>query len=486
MKKILSLLLLVSLSAKGQNYFSDKIALSNAVYGVAATVVKERGASGSTAAALAMLSNEATSGYKTSRLIEELKREQLWDDCVFLQVFGRGHQNASNNITLRGPRTDVAGESWRHGLTRRSGVDHSVILPNAVSNFTAFVAMAGSAEADSGNERNIFVVSSPGVAPWTMFARVYKTGGNFLFAQTAFGSQQFVSLGSTVSYNSLAPVSYGFSRFYTNYVVFTNGVQAANTNYAHWNLEGMPQFNFGGLKGTYSVVGVWRRNMTTNELATLHTVVKRTVFTANVRIILEGDSIINFMSAATGHQSAWNKDIFGWGSDWSASGSVYDISTGGHSTTHILAEWPGQLRTYITNTLSDERNIVLVWAGSNDLGNYSSASRSVATIHDNLRAIWNSARTNGCYVVAAPVLRRAIFPGRPIADLDELNRLIRGDEGVYYDALIDHDAAFVEAYGPNYFENTVLFPDGLHPGSYAAQEIIGRAARKASAKIFGP
>lgn len=90
MKKILSLLLLVSLSAKGQNYFSDKIALSNAMYGVAATVVKERGASGSTAAALAMLSNEATSGYKTSRLIEELKREQLWDDCVFLQVFGRG------------------------------------------------------------------------------------------------------------------------------------------------------------------------------------------------------------------------------------------------------------------------------------------------------------------------------------------------------------------------------------------------------------
>lgn len=91
MKKILSLLLLVSLSAKGQNYFSDKIALSNAVYGVAATVVKERGASGSTAAALAMLSNEATSGYKTSRLIEELKREHFGTTACFCRCLGAGN-----------------------------------------------------------------------------------------------------------------------------------------------------------------------------------------------------------------------------------------------------------------------------------------------------------------------------------------------------------------------------------------------------------
>ena len=54
-----------------------------------------------------------------ARLISELKQSGLYSSLVFLQVYGRDSQDASNSLTLRGPRHELlGGTNYTFGLSR--------------------------------------------------------------------------------------------------------------------------------------------------------------------------------------------------------------------------------------------------------------------------------------------------------------------------------------------------------------------------------
>jgi len=428
-------------------------------------------------------SRAALTAARQANFIAALKRQGLWNDLQLLQVFGTGLQNASNNITLRGPRMTVVGTNWAMGLNKRDSAHTEYIFPNATSNFTVVVAMSGSYDIDGGTERNIFEFRN---AAATARARVYKLGSGLLGSQTVGGgNQKFLTLGG-IPYSSYPAVTYTMTHggsggtnnsFYTNGILIT---PHGHTNYTHAGVAGLDRVQFGGHPGNYSAWMVWNRVLDTNEVAAVDAELRRTIFTRNTRVILEGDSII---AQQVSSSTVWQRNLYGQGSDWALSGPLFDISTGGHATSNILTEWPAQLRTHTTNMLTDERAIAIIWVGSNDLGNYD-VGVTPAIIHGNLRTIWSMARSNGCFVVAGPVLRRGIHVSRPASDLTDLNTLIRADEGVWYDALIDHDRYFAAEYGADYYTNTALFSDNLHPNTAASHATLYRAIQAATPKIF--
>jgi hypothetical protein len=136
---------------------------------------------------------------RKAEFVAALKREGLWNDLQLLQVFGTGLQNASNNITLRGPRMTVVGTNWAMGLNKRDAAHTEYIFANATSNFTVTVAMSGSYDIDGGTERNIFEFRNSAA---TARARVYKLGSGLLGSQTVGGgAQKFLTLGG-IPYSS--------------------------------------------------------------------------------------------------------------------------------------------------------------------------------------------------------------------------------------------------------------------------------------------
>lgn len=108
--------------------------------------------------------------------------------------------------------------------------------------------------------------------------------------------------------------------------------------------------------------------------------------------------------------------------------------------------------------------IVEIGFGANDLGNFTSAQRSVEAIHADLRAMWDYAKARGAKVIARNVMPRSWgVGGDREADRVALNALIAADQGTFYDVLVDASAwAFSATANPNPSLDTNLFRDQVH------------------------
>lgn len=431
----------------------------------------------------------------TARLISDLKQEGLFADLVFLQVYGRSAQDISNSITLRGPRQPlIGGANYTFGLSRTESNTTNIVihLPTALSNVTLFTAMAGAEIPESGLERNILGIHSPGAWPWTSLVRFYKSSGNTLSGQTAGGGgQAFWSPTTSVGPYTLTPHTYALALDVAANLVqlsVDGGLTPAAT-YTHGDPTGMTAVDFGAgttmadtnLKGTYALQAVWNRALASNELVAVDAIVRRTVLPQN-NIVFEGDSITD---TQVNGLSFWAQ-LFGSGSDWSLAGSPVSIATGGHSTSSVTNEWPAQLLPYAP-TGNVERGILVLWIGANDVGNYSAAARSNAEIFANIRQLWAQAKAAG-FEVAAVTIFRLGSAGRQRTncegDVLALNDLIRADHGINYDYLVDVETAMTAAAGEGYWTNAAYFPDGVHPTTPASRNVILEAFKPVGRSIF--
>jgi hypothetical protein len=200
--------------------------------------------------------------------------------------------------------------------------------------------------------------------------------------------------------------------------------------------------------------------LTDTQCANLSALLRTTLF-PQVRWVWEGDSITNFL-----RQRAHEKCAAFWGANM----DFVQVQAGGETS----AEGGAQLGT--ANGLNTGGNldgdvpaIASVWFGANDLGAFSAAARPVATIHANLRTIWAYAKAAGVPVVAWTVMRAgSIDSNSREADRQLLNALIAADEGIYYDVLVDADAAMDAATATEpYYDDASLFADTTHPATTA-------------------
>ncbi len=430
-----------------------------------------------------------------TRLIADLKSQGLFSNLVFLQVYGRAAQDASNSLTLRGPRQALSGgTNYTFGLSRTetNTTNTVILLPNPVASVTLFTAMAGTSLPANGLEGNILSVHSPGDWPWPSLVRLYQSGGNFLTGQTAGGGgQAFWSPPTSVAPYLVTPHTYALALDGGGHSVSlaVDGVVTPAATYAHGDSAGMTAVDFGAgrttadtnLKGTYALQAVWNRALAANELGAVDALVRRTLLPAN-NLVFEGDSLTDtFVNGIT----FWQQ-LLGAGSDWSLSGNPVSIATGGHSTSNVTNDWPAQMLPYAPAG-NIERGLLVLWLGENDVGNYSTAARSNAEIFANLRHLWAQAKAAG-YEVVAVTLFRLSSVGRLRTDCEgdilALNDLIRADRGVHYDYLVDVETAMTAAAGVGYWTNAAYFPDEVHPTTAASRNVILGAFKPLGRVIF--
>lgn len=503
MKKLLVLLFLVcpafawaqTASLIGENYFGDKAALSNAVYGLTRDTSAALGqtnafrnqSGNAVAVGLTALANPSRpKAYQLSEFTAQLKRDGLWDDLVWLQVFGSGYQNASNNLVLRGPRTDMAGTNRNFAMSKMDRDVRTFTLEGTYSNATLFVAGAGGGlgQADENIDRTVLRLRSPGAAPFASVVNIYKPGWGTMRGQTVGGgSQTFYDSARTV-FHSKPPISYVFTHNATNKqaIIYTNAILAASNTYSHAFPNAMTTVDFGECPLNYAAAGIWRRPLTPNEVTALENNLRRTVLGADAMVVIDGDSILG-ITAGPPYENAWDRFIFGE-SDWAVTAAFADISTGGHTTAQTLAGLPSTLTPYTANGIG--RKIYVIDAGTNDLGGQDASALPLATVKDNLLKIWNCAKTNGCYVVGTTLLQRDWLVDRPYSELFALNDWIRSQDGVALDAVLDLDAEFEREVGPRYWLNTDYFSDAIHPNapSQNGLRVMRDAAQRIAWKVF--
>jgi hypothetical protein len=322
--------------------------------------------------------------------------------------------------------------------------------------------------------------------------RLYKSSGNGLTGQTSGGGgQAFWSPPISVSPYAPTPHTYGLALDVgaKSVQLSVDGAVTPVVTYPHGDPAGMTAVDFGAgvttadsnLKGTYALQAVWNRALASNELVAVDAAVRRTLLPQN-NIVFEGDSITDVQVNGL---TFWAQ-LFGFGSDWSLAGYPVSIATGGDSTSHVLNEWPAQLLPYVPAG-NLERGILVLWIGANDVGNYSSATRSNAEIFGNLRLLWAQAKAAGFEVCAVTIFRIG-SAGRQRTDCEgdvlAINDLIRADRGINYDYLVDVETAMTAAAGEGYWTNTVYFPDGVHPTTPASRNVILEAFKPVGRIIF--
>jgi len=438
---------------------------------------------------------------RLNQLRAELVREGFWSNCVYLQLMGAGYNTVTNPITVKGPRYQWLGATnnlngeWRGELTFTNSEYYitNVNTPR-LTNATIFAAWQGGQIGNAGAERNILGAVA---GDWS-----WNSGALRLFSSTA-QTLQICTLGGGVQEIRTLPGSpYDWSRFFhvgvsleitnNNISVWTDGWMT-NTTYAHTDpyFEKITLGNGSGggldalgisdynLRATVAALAIFNQYYPTNQLRTLEDIFRRTVL-QDCRIIFEGDSIIGYtVNSLTPMQRIMGR------SSWSCTGNAFDISTGGNTIMDITNQWPAQVAAYARTNA--QRTIVVLWAGANDFGNYTTAQRPNSEIISDLRKLWGQARALGFEVVACTCLRRISGTRATcLADVTAVNAQIRADAGVYYDYLVDTDAYMEQAGGSSYWTDTSTFMDGtgVHPGTEASQEAIRRAFDAAGYNIF--
>jgi lysophospholipase L1-like esterase len=410
-----------------------------------------------------------------TRLIDRMKAAGIWQSCVHLKIFGK-------DTTERGYATNFAPGTFTHvrnGTWRNSNTATSIPMAASLGSSTIFVAMTGGQQAEVGTERTVLGISTSGSFPWASLFRFYKATSGDLNVQTVGGGAQLIFGPSGTTLTSGATPRTYTAILDTSAKTVTIGVDGVIQNpvsYVHSNPSNMAQILLPGMAATYSVVAIFNRALTSAETIAMDDATRDTVMGSRTNIVLEGDSIPGFY---VDNQRFWERYLLGSASDWAGEGKFIPISTGGHSTTDILAEWPAQINPYIAQGAID-RSVLVLWVGANDLGNFTAVQRPVETIHENMRTLWAQAKARGFIVVAVVPYYRAART----ADGAALRDLILADEGTLYDVVIDMHAAFLEAAGSTYWTNAAYIGDGVHPTTLAAQQVIANAFNAVASRVF--
>jgi lysophospholipase L1-like esterase len=175
-----------------------------------------------------------------------------------------------------------------------------------------------------------------------------------------------------------------------------------------------------------------------------------TTTTSRTNVVVDGDSL----SAGSGAPQ-WPTVLAGM-ARWAAA-TVTNFAISGSITTNVLYRWASSSAFGPTNNSS--LCWYLVWIGHNDI-DYMYEPFYLAV--PNLATIWKQARDKGFKVGAFTIHQSVQMAGAKELSRNYLNTWIKQNSALY-DTLIDIDAAFLGALGPNYYTNTSYFSDGIHP-----------------------
>jgi hypothetical protein len=207
---------------------------------------------------------------------------------------------------------------------------------------------------------------------------------------------------------------------------------------------------------------LFSKALSDTEENNLQTLIGNTVL-PKWRYVFEGDSIqASYIGVRYSDKGVWK----------GANLATVNVAVGGAGAVERAADIGGNGLT-TTNIANDMPTVVDIAAGTNDLGNYSSAARSVATVHLALRTLWSFVRsTNPSALICASTVMQSSYitaQGRE-SDRIALNNLIKADEGTYYDVLFDKDAWSFQmtASRPVYTDASIFVQDGggaaaVHP-----------------------
>jgi len=218
---------------------------------------------------------------------------------------------------------------------------------------------------------------------------------------------------------------------------------------------------FNSIERTVPAWFLFSKALSDSEENNLQTLIGQTVL-PKWRYVFEGDSIqASYIGGRYSDKGVWK----------GANLSTVNVAVGGAGAVERAAAIGGNGLT-ITNVANDMPTVVDIAAGTNDLGNYSAAARSVSTIHSALRTLWSFVRsTNPSALICGSTVMQSSYitaQGRE-SDRVTLNNLIKADEGVYYDVLFDKDAWTLEmtASRPVYTDAAIFVQDGggaaVHP-----------------------
>lgn len=433
------------------------------------------------------------------RLIFDLKQNNLWSNIVFMQVYGTGYQDASNTITVRGPRpfNSQVGTNYNFGYSIRSqGNNGYVQMGSTVSNVTLVVGLAGTTDTDAGTQTFLLGVQSTDTwasgSGWDSQVSIQKSTGGVLTGQSVGGgAQQFYNPQSGLeSVYSINPktLMFALDTSANTGLWSVNGVANTNTSYSHTDPSAMRNINWGqGIefgadficKGTYACRIIYNIALTAAQMTTLDAIIKRTLMPQN-KIVFYGDSLFNVALGGSGI-TEW-ENIF-QSSDFSLSGYPSSVAHSGDDLGHMTNLWPAQLITNIVSVNNIERQIAFLRIGANDIGNYSSVTRPAINISNGIRYFWSMARSNGCEVVGCGLLRR---DNNRNTDVQTINTALRtAYANGECDYFIDFDAVWTAAVGEGYWTNTTYFPsDQVHPSSAAGRAVELQAILPLARQIF--
>lgn len=218
---------------------------------------------------------------------------------------------------------------------------------------------------------------------------------------------------------------------------------------------------FSSIERTIPAWFLFSKALSDTEENNLQTLIGNTVL-PKWRYVFEGDSIqASYIGGRYSDKGVWK----------AANLNTVNLAVGGAGAVERAAAIGGNGLT-TTNIANDMPTVVDIAAGTNDLGNYSSAARSVATVHSALRTLWSFVRsTNPSALICGSTVMQSSYitaQGRE-SDRIALNDLIKADEGTYYDVLFDKDAWTLQmtASRPVYTDASIFVQDGggaaVHP-----------------------
>lgn len=218
---------------------------------------------------------------------------------------------------------------------------------------------------------------------------------------------------------------------------------------------------FSSIERTIPAWFLFSKALSDSEENNLQTLIGQTVL-PKWRYVFEGDSIqASYIGGRFSDKGVWK----------GANLATVNVAVGGAGAVERAAAIGGNGLT-TTNIANNMPTVVDIAAGTNDLGNYSSAARSVATVHSALRTLWSFVRsTNPSALICGSTVMQSSYitaQGRE-SDRTALNDLIKADEGIYYDVLFDKDAWTLQmtASRPVYTDAAIFVQDGggaaVHP-----------------------
>lgn len=169
-------------------------------------------------------------------------------------------------------------------------------------------------------------------------------------------------------------------------------------------------------------------------------------------IAVEGDSITEGALVPSLGRLNWPLQMGGL-SEVFSKGTVHNFALGGDLVSSMVTEYATQAHT-VKPALPSDQGYFFLMAGANDIGQ----STAAATIYNNLKTIWATARADGFKVfvfTVTPSTGWTVGNGKETIRL-ALNALIAGDSTLY-DGIIRGDLLLPDP------ANGTYFLDGIHP-----------------------